>query len=128
MTSAISYPFSLDTFSVLTSTNTPNKIYLDRVLTLLSTNIGQRPMLTEYGVDWSKAFFESEDDATIAIPEAIRDAIRKWIPDVTVSNIDIKNQQDGIEYVYIELILPDNTLATLPINTASFNINGTVTR
>ena len=63
-----------------------------------------------------------------AIRGAIRDAIRKWIPDVTVSNIDIKNQQDGIEYVYIELILPDNTLATLPISTASFNINGTVTR
>jgi len=128
MTTAINYPFSLDNFGVLTPNSLSSKIYLDRVLTLISTNVGQRPMLPEYGVDWSQALFETEDDATIAIPKALRDAIGIWVPDVKVSSIKIQNQQDGNEYVYIELVLPDNTLATLPVNTATFNINGTVTR
>jgi phage baseplate assembly protein W len=85
-------------------------------------------MLPEYGVDWAQAFFETEDVAAFAIPKALKDAIGIWIPDVKVSNITIQNQQDGYEYVYLELVLPNNTLATLPINTATFNINGTVTR
>jgi len=128
MTKAISYPFLLDTFGVLNPAPTPNKIYLDRVLTLLSTNVGQRPMLPDYGVNWAQALFESENDASKAIPKALTSAIRSWVPDVKIANISTQNQQDGNEYVYLELVLPDNTMATLPVNTATFNINGTVTR
>lgn len=128
MTSAINFPFTLDTFGVLTSTEAANKIYLDRVLTLLSTNVGQRPMLPEYGIDWSVALFETEDDAKAATPGAIKAAISRWIPDVKVENITMQDQQDGIEYVNIQLVLPDNTITTLPISTATFNIDGTVVR
>jgi len=128
VSSAINFPFSLDTFGVLTTTVTANKIYLDRVLTLLSTNMGQRPMLPDYGVDWKTSLFENEGDAKIAIPAAIRSAIVRWIPDVQVNNIKMQDQQDGIEYVTLELILPDNTIATLPVNKATFNIDGMVTR
>jgi phage baseplate assembly protein W len=128
MTSAISYPFLLDNFGVLNPAPTSNKIYIDRVLTLLSTNIGQRPMLPDYGVNWAQALFESESDASKAIPKALTSAIRSWVPDVKIASISIQNQQDGNEYVYLELVLPDNTTATLPINTATFNINGTVTQ
>ena len=128
MTRAVSYPFLLDTFGVINPAPTANKIYLDRVLTLLSTNVGQRPMLPDYGINWAQALFETESDAAKAIPKAITYAISSWIPDVKVSNITVQSQQDGNEYVYLELILPDNTVATLPINTATFNINGTVTR
>jgi phage baseplate assembly protein W len=128
MSSAINFPFTLDTFGVLTPTTSANKIYLDRVLTLLSTNVGQRPMLPEYGIDWKVALFENEGDAKAATPGALRAAIARWIPDVKVNNITMKDQQDGIEYVTIELILPDNTITTLPVSTATFNLNGTVIR
>jgi len=128
MTSAISFPFTLDTFGVLGSASAANKVYMDRVLTLLSTNVGQRPMLPEYGIDWGVALFETESDARAAIPAALRAAISRWIPDVQVQGITIHDQQDGIEYVDIRLVLPDNTIATLPVSTATFNIDGTVIR
>lgn len=128
MSSAINFPFTLDNFGVLISTTSSNKIYLDRVLTLLSTNMGQRPMLPEYGIDWGVALFENEGDARAAIPAALQDAIARWIPDVKVNNIKLQDQQDGIEYVTLELVLPDNTVTTLPISTATFNIDGTVIR
>ena len=128
MTVAISFPFTLDTFGVLASTEDANKIYLDKVLTLLSTNVGQRPMVPEYGIDWGVALFETENNAKAAIPAAIRAAIARWIPDVQVYNITMQDQQDGIEYVNIQLVLPDNTLTTLPVSTATFNIDGTVIR
>lgn len=128
MSSAINFPFTFDNFGVLTATIEANKIYLDRVLTLLSTNVGQRPMLPEYGIDWGVALFESEDDARIATPAALKSAIDRWIPDVKVNKITMQDQQDGTEYVNIELVLPDNTIATLPVNTATFNLDGTVIR
>ena len=128
MSSAINFPFTLDNDGVLVATTNANKIYLDRVLTLLSTNVGQRPMLPEYGIDWTVALFENEDDAKAATPSALTAAISRWIPDVKVSKVTMQDQQNGIEYVNIELVLPDNTIATLPINTATFNLDGTVIR
>jgi phage baseplate assembly protein W len=128
VSSAINFPFTLDNDGVLIPTTNANKIYLDRVLTLLSTNVGQRPMLPEYGIDWSVALFENEGDAKAATPGALTAAIVRWIPDVRVSKITMKDQQDGIEYVNIDLILPDNTVATLPVSTATFNLDGTVIR
>lgn len=128
VSSAINFPFTLDTFGVLIPTTEANKIYLDRVLTLLSTNVGQRPMLPEYGIDWKVALFENEGDAKAAVPGALRAAIARWIPDVEVNSITMKDQQDGIEYVNIELVLPDNTVTTLPVSTATFNLDGTVIR
>ena len=128
VSSAINFPFTLDNDGVLVATTNANKIYLDRVLTLLSTNVGQRPMLPEYGIDWTVALFENEDDAKAATPSALTAAISRWIPDVKVSKVTMQDQQNGIEYVNIELVLPDNTIATLPINTATFNLDGTVIR
>jgi len=85
-------------------------------------------MLPDYGIDWGVALFENEGNARAATPAAIRDAISRWIPDVKVKTIKMKDQQDGIEYVTIELILPDNTVTTLPVSTATFNLNGSVIR
>jgi hypothetical protein len=58
--SYVSYPFTLDTIGIVKSTDLVSKIYEDRLLTLLSTQVGQRPMRPTYGVDLSRAFFENE--------------------------------------------------------------------
>ena len=47
----IAYPFKLSFLGELQGTEEPVKVYTDRLLTLLSTSPGQRPMLPEYGTD-----------------------------------------------------------------------------
>ena len=85
-------------------------------------------MMPDYGVDWSGALFENDNVARIAIPIAIKEAVSKWIPEVAVTNVDIKfDPLSGIEYVTLELALPDDTVTTMSINTATFNMDGTVT-
>lgn len=129
MSSAISYPYNLDTNGVVTSVNTTTKLYLDRVLTLLSTNVGQRPMMPDYGTDWSTTLFENENNYRRAIPVAISNAIRTWIPDVSVEKVELSGDEySGIVYVNLFLKLPNNTIATMKINTATFNYDGLVTR
>jgi len=129
MTTSISFPYTIDNTGKVTSVTTIGKLYVDRVLTLLSTNIGQRPMTPSYGVDWATAMFENDGDADLAITRAITLAIGSWIPEVSVANIEIGSASaDGTTSVNIGLNLPDNSLYTLTVNTALFNYDGTITR
>lgn len=128
MTTSISYPYTIDPNGLVISSVTATKLYLDRVLTLLSTNVGQRPMTPSYGVDWSTSLFENDGDARLAINQAIRIAISNWIPEVTVEKIDIEsNNFDGKLLVVLELGLPNDTTANLTLNSDIFNYEGLVT-
>ena len=128
VTTGIAYPYTIDPNGVVAAAGNNNKLYLDRVLTLVGTYIGQRPMMPDYGVDWSGALFENDNEARVAIPIAIRGAVAKWIPEVQVSEVNIKfDELEGIENVTLGLVLPNKTEITLNINTATFNMDGTVT-
>jgi len=128
MNRAISFPYTISPSGVAQYTESSAKIYLDRVLTLLSFYVGQRPMEPTYGVDWSRTLFENNSDARIAIPIAISEAVSKWIPQVSVTSVDFAGENiDGTENVIVSLKLPDDTLTSLTINTATINYNGTTT-
>jgi phage baseplate assembly protein W len=127
MSIAIRYPFTLNNGKV-DATYSGTKIYLDRVLTLLSTNLGQRPILQAYGANMDYALFENENDLYSAIESATKEAIKKWIPEVSVQSITIGEVgTDGAADVQIVVQLPDNTSASVSVSTASFGYSGTVT-
>ena len=129
MTNAISYPFSIDIFGNVKSTTNVNKIYLDRVLTLLSTNVGQRPILQEYGTDLMQALFENENNLESAVSQAVRQAIARWLPDIGVNQISVGPvDQEGQAEVVITLVMPDSTLSSVTLSTATFGADGTITR
>jgi phage baseplate assembly protein W len=126
---AISYPFTLNVFGETTSTTDQRKIYTDRVLTLLSTTIGERPMRPTYGTNLALAMFENQGVAEVAIPAAIRSAIATWLPELTVNEINIKNFNDGGK-VEVELLLtfPDYTTGTISVNSVTLNPDASTTR
>jgi len=130
MSAAINYPFTLNFFGVIDTSTDPAKIYEDRVLTLLSTNIGQRPMLPNYGTNLGAALFENENDLTIAIDQTIRTAVANWVPEVSIDSIIIGtiDPYTGEAPVEINLILPDSLLTTISTTTAIINYDGTVTK
>jgi phage baseplate assembly protein W len=126
---AISYPFTLNVFGETTSTTDQKKIYTDRVLTLLSTSIGERPMRPTYGTNLGLAMFENQGIAEVAIPAAIRSAISTWLPTLTVNEINIKNFNDGGK-VEVELLLtfPDYTTGTITVKSVTLNPDASTTR
>jgi hypothetical protein len=124
---AVSFPYTIGTQGIVQNTTSPAKIYVDRVLTLLSTYVGQRPMLPTYGVDWSGSLFENDNDAQKAIPVAITQAIGKWLPEVNVTSIEFAGENvDGTENVILSLHLPDDTLTSLTINTGTITYSGII--
>lgn len=128
MTVSISYPYTIDpNTGIVISTGATTKIYLDKVVTLLSTVVGQRPMTPTYGVDWSSAIFENEGDIQAAASQAIKQAIAKWIPGVSVGSISfIDGGSSGVQTINLALNLPDNTTANLAVNSNIINYDGTI--
>jgi phage baseplate assembly protein W len=126
---AISYPFTLDPFGKTASTTDQRKIYQDRVLTLLSTAIGERPMRPTYGTNIATAMFENQGNVEKAINDAIRSAISTWIPDLTVNNIFIKGFLDtGAVTVELNVTLPDFIEDSITVVSTTLNPDATTTR
>lgn len=125
----ISYPFTLDAKGKVSSTTSVSKMYLDKVLTLLSTNINQRPISQDYGTDIGTALFENDNDIVLATSSAIREAIQNWLPEVKISNITVSEpNEDGVADIQLDLIFPNQVSSSLNITTAIFSYDGTVTR
>jgi phage baseplate assembly protein W len=126
---AISFPFTLDPFGKTASTTDQRKIYQDRVLTLLSTAVGERPMRPTYGTNIATAMFENQGNVEKAINDAIRSAISKWIPELTVNNIFLKGFLDtGAVTVELNVSLPDFVEDNITVVTTTLNPDATTTR
>lgn len=129
MARAINFPFTFRGNGTLVDTEDTAKIYIDRVLTLLSTNVGQRPMLPEYGTDLSHALFESDRFLEKEVVDAVNASVSRWIPDVIVEDVKVGLPGDnGIADVEITLRLPNDTLTAVQTNTAIFYADGTITK
>jgi len=126
---AISYPFTFDPFGVVFTTEDQTKIYQDRILTLLSTAVGERPMRPTYGTNVAKAMFENQTDAVTAVDAAIRSAIETWIPEVTIEAINISSfDPNGAVGVEVNVSLPDFTSTSVNILSTTLNPDATTTR
>jgi phage baseplate assembly protein W len=126
---AITFPFTIDPFGVANTTTSQEKIYQDRVLTLLSTSVGERPMRATYGTDLATALFETQGNAAKAIETAIRTAMRTWLPELTVENIDIVATDDsGRVQVNLSLVLPDFSTTAVTVYSTTLNPDGSTTR
>jgi phage baseplate assembly protein W len=127
MTSSISWPYTINPLGVTESSRAIAKISLDRLLTLLSTNVGQRPMSPRYGVDWSGSLFENEDNAESATSEAIYAAVGQWLPELEITELKINSVfGTGIQNVTISLTFPDETNSEITIRFDTFNYDGMV--
>jgi phage baseplate assembly protein W len=126
---SINFPYSLTVFGETESTSNQAKIWVDRVLTLLSTQLGQRPMAPDYGADVARALFENEDDFRVAFRVAIAKAMSVWLPELNIESITIGDpNQDGFVNIEIMVELPNSRVAAVTISSAAFGANGAITR
>lgn len=129
MTIAISYPFTLDGFGKIVTADQYTKVYLDRVLTLLSTNIRQRPILQTYGSDVGSISFESNNELEASISNIITSAISTWLPDIAVNKVTVGlPDENGIADITLIVKLPNGNVSSVALTTATFNYDGGVTR
>lgn len=129
MSVAISYPFTLDGYGKIKTTDIYSKIYLDRIFTLLSTPLKQRPMLQSYGSSTNTLLFESGNTLEESVSEIVRSAINTWLPDVYIHQIKVGiPDENGIADIDISVRLPNGNVSSVSLTTATFSYSGEITR
>ena len=132
---AIAYPYTVDVSGEVLSTTSNGKIYLDRLANLMSTPLGQRPMLQNYGVDLKRALFENEyihDGGEVvsfkkAVEQAVREAINTWMREVEIRQIEILPPlENGTSEIKVVILVPGDEQVSLTTSTAIFGNDGTV--
>jgi phage baseplate assembly protein W len=122
---AIKFPFQFDSFGKVISTSDSDTIYRERILTLVSTVVLNRPMRPTYGTDVPRAIYENGGDANNSVPIAINRAIATFLPAVKVAAIDIVGPNEtGAMSIDILVELPSGTQASITTPYSVFSSSG----
>ena len=105
---AISLPMSLDAYGRISSTQSQQKIFADRVLSVIGTNLRERVMLGAFGTNITSYIYGSIERAISAIPDEISLAFEKFLPALTYSNSNVVyDNQTGTLLIDIIYELPN---------------------
>jgi phage baseplate assembly protein W len=101
MSRAISLPFSFDTGGSLSFTEDERKIWQDRVVIAVMTQLGERAMRPGFGTEIKQGLFANREDAVYIIKNGITKAFSTWLNSLTL--LDIKYTFDSNEILNFEI-------------------------
>jgi len=92
---AITLPFRLDGYGNVASTTDINKIWADRVRTVVSTQPSERVMRPEFGCPMPENLFV----AITTVPELVEgqtaDAFTRWLPGLKFEKVETQTIDEG---------------------------------
>ena len=98
-------------FRVATS---PEEVWSDRMAQLLCARTGERAMRGDYGTTVAKALFENALDDP---EQAIRQAVTKWLPHLSIDSIKIVQVTDTYQ-ITVTYSTPDKAMLTTTVGLA----------
>ena len=122
MEAAISLPFTIDPYGNVTVANTQSKIWADRVLSVLGTNLKERLMIPEFGTLIPTSFMETVDDATDLIQSEVQHAFSTQLTLLTLQKVNI-NFDEFSSSINIDVVydLPNNQTVTTTVSLITIN-------
>jgi len=89
---------------VFKMTRTSLDKYKSNLYTLLFTNVGERPMMPNFGTNLRGMLFDPETDGIFEnIKSEIIDKTKFWIPQLVIQNVEFGNRDEDIENNKISL-------------------------
>lgn len=126
---AISLPFSIDQYGKVSSTNSQEKIWADRVLSVIGTTVRERVMRPDFGTVIPFAMFDDIDTAQFEIRTEIETAFSQQLPLLSLTKTDVF-YDSYTNAISITLVydLPNNQKVTskvaLTTNVGNISISG----
>jgi phage baseplate assembly protein W len=101
----IQFPFQDDPDGKFLKMNTEAKQAIKSDLVhLLLTNKGERLYLPDFGANLRQYLFEPNDDASAnAVKNEINEAIKKFIPNLNVTELTVTKSEDNIHAVVVKI-------------------------
>ena len=126
MSTAISLPFQFDDTGSISTTADSAKIWQDRVVMVVMTDLGERVMRPTYGSDVPKAMSENVNDALTLIRQSVTVAFSRWLTDLSL--ISVGGYIDQVDrYLVIQIkynYRAQTTEQSVNIKTAIFSRSG----
>lgn len=104
----ISYPFSIDASGKVATAQTPRKVWLDRVRSVVNTQFGMRVMRPTFGMDSLSSVYNAGTPAEKSLEEQVREAFSRHLPALTITRAQARTQGSTttLDLVFTS---PDNT-------------------
>ena len=117
MEQAMAVPFSIDAYGAVTLATTQEKIWADRVRSVLGTNFNERIMRPTFGSLIPSAFMETTDEARNLIQAEVRTAFSTQLDQLQLENVSTSyDEYSDLLSVTVLYALPDDTQAETTIS------------
>ena len=116
MEKTITIPFSLDSYGRVNSTTDVNKIWLDRVLSIIGTTVHERVMQPNVGTYITHALFENQDTAQAEIQREVENAFVQQLSALNlISSTTSFDSSTGTLSLFITYALPTKEVVDITI-------------
>ena len=116
----ISLPFGISDFGGVTSTTNQEKIWADRVRSVVGTSVQERVMRPAFGTEIPRTLFETEEVMSTRIEEEISQAFTSYLPLLTLDSVSVEFDS-RVDVITATIIyeLPNEEEATVSIGIAT---------
>lgn len=105
---ALRLPFSIDPYGRVSSTTDQNKIWADKVRSVIGTGIKERVMRPDFGTEVRDAVFESEDESANQVKNEVTKAFNSQLRPLTLKEVQSNfDEFTGILKVDVIYLLPN---------------------
>ena len=124
---AISLPFRFTVAGAIEATSDQNKIWADRVLSVIGTTLGERMHAHTFGTKIYDQVFSTVTEASSGIIEGISKAFATWLPTLTLDNV-ITDYNEFTNQLFIEVRykLPNNQDSQLTLGSVVIQTNSPI--
>jgi phage baseplate assembly protein W len=124
---AIALPFSIDDAGNVRKTYLQEKIWADRVTSVIGTSIGERVMRNDFGTDIRSSLFNTQSAMENVIEDTITDAFTSQLPLLDLGDISYTHDEvTNVMEVTITYALPNRQITTVnvPVTIGTISISG----
>lgn len=113
---AISLPFTISQYGQVSVSKSQDKIWADRVRSVLGTVVGERVMRPRFGSKISYQNFENEQGAKEQLNAAIHDAFANFLPALSLEKVNPTfDDRENVLSVEVVYSLPNQDTVTTNI-------------
>lgn len=124
---AISLPFTINDFGSVNTTTSQNKLWMDRVRSVVGTALGERVMRPTFGTEIASNVFSDVDVMQEVITQEVETVFGRDLPALTLSSVEVSAEYAaGIVYAEIYFQLPNKEATTINIGVATIGPNSTI--
>ena len=124
---ALAIPFSIDSYGKVVTVTGQDKIWADRVRSVVGTSVRERIMRPEIGTLVAKSVYDNQEEAANSITSEITFAFNNQLPILELIEVQVSNDVTrGIINATIIYSLPNTTQVETTIGIAYLNGNAPI--